>query len=475
MKLNIKKLIVLFFAGSILAGCEGKLDLAPISNSNAENFYKTTQDFDLAANAAFATLYTFYSPTSSVSYFAEQMSDNATMYNVAGIQADRKAFKDFDLKPSNTEVYRFWQENYKALYNVNIVLEKIETANLSDQYKESVKAQMMFLRGLYYFNMVQMWGDIPLVTTPLTAAQSYNVLRSPASDVYNLVISDLKYAVDHLPLPAAVASTPGKPTKYAAETLLGKVYLTLGRKPEAAQVLMDVYGKYSLVPNYANLWGATIKNTPESIFEIQYKGGAGNPYSNYWTEFAPTENFVLTLFGGGMNQVTDDLYNEFEASDVRRDVTIAPGYTNKTGTFIPIKFPNKWVDKTAPAPNGRELSNNNFMVLRYADVLLMLSEATGDPKYLNEVRARVGLPLYGTAQYPANLYPSLDRAIEHERRVELALEFHRFFDLKRTGRAVEVVKKTKPIKNEGQLVLPIPLNVIQQNPSISQNSAYLNM
>jgi starch-binding outer membrane protein, SusD/RagB family len=166
MKLNIKKLIVLFFAGSILAACEGKLDLAPISNSNAENFYKTTQDFDLAANAAFATLYTFYSPTSSVSYFAEQMSDNATMYNVAGIQADRKAFKDYDLKPSNTEVYRFWQENYKALYNVNVVLEKIEAASLSDQYKESVKAQMMFLRGLYYFNMVQMWGDIPLVTSP---------------------------------------------------------------------------------------------------------------------------------------------------------------------------------------------------------------------------------------------------------------------------------------------------------------------
>lgn len=261
----------------------------------------------------------------------------------------------------------------------------------------------------------------------------------------------------------------------AAQALLGKVYLTLDRKTEAAQVLSEVYGKYRLVPQYAQLWGATIKNTSESVFEIQYKGGAGNPYSNYWTEFAPTDNFVLTLFGGGMNQVTDDLYNEYEEGDVRRNLSISTGYTNKNGTFIPIKFQNKWVDKTAPAPSGRELSNNNFVVLRYADVLLMLSEATSDSKYLNEVRSRVGLPAFGSPGYPTAKYPTLALALEHERRVELALEFHRLFDLKRTNRALDVVKRTKPIKNEGQLVLPIPQNVIQQNPKITQNSAYAGL
>jgi len=472
MKLNIKKLAVLICLGAILSGCDNSLDLAPISNSNASNFYKTTQDFDIAVNAAYATLYTFYAPASGVSYFAEQMSDNATMYNVAGIQADRKAFKDYALRPSNTEVYRFWQESYKALYSINIVLDKIDGATLADSYKQSVKAQMRFLRGLYYFQMAQMWGDIPLVTKVVTAEESYKILRSPVADVYAFVVEDLKYAADHLPLPAAVVSSPGKATKYAAEALLGKVYLSLNRKSEAATVLMDVYGKYSLVPQYTALWGANVKNTSESIFEIQYKGGAGNPYSNYWTEFAPTENFVLTAFGGGMNQVTDDLYNEYEAGDVRREASISTGYTNKNGTFIDIKFQNKWVDRNAPAPSGRELSNNNFTVLRYADVLLLLSEATDDPKYLNEVRARVGLPAYGTANYPTAKYPTLALAIEHERRVELALEFHRFFDLKRTGRALEVVKKTKPIQNAGQLVLPIPQIVIQQNPAITQNDAY---
>lgn len=475
MKLNISKLLVLILLGTITSSCQKSLDMAPISNSNAANFYKTTQDFELAVNAAYATLYTFYAPASGVSYFAEQMSDNATLYNVAGIQADRVAFKNFSLTPSNTEVYRFWQESYKALYNVNIVLDKIESAPLDNAFKESVKAQMMFLRGLYYFNMVQMWGDIPLVTKALSAAESYDVVRSPVADVYAQVVADLSYAAQMLPLPAGVVSTPGKATKYAAQAVLGKVYLTLDRKTEATQVLSEVYGKYRLVPQYAQLWGATIKNTSESVFEIQYKGGAGNPYSNYWTEFAPTENFVLTLFGGGMNQVTDDLYNEYEEGDVRRDVSISTGYTNKNGTFIPIKFQNKWVDKTAPAPNGRELSNNNFVVLRYADVLLMLSEATNDPKYLNEVRTRVGLPAFGSAGYPTAKYPTLALALEHERRVELALEFHRLFDLKRTNRALDVVKKTKPIQNEGQLVLPIPQNVIQQNSKITQNSAYAGL
>lgn len=463
----------------MLAGSACKksfLELTPVSNSNANNFYKTKEDFELAVSAAYATLYTFYAPNSGVSYFAEQMSDNATLYNVAGIQADRWAFKDYNLRPSNSEVYRFWQESYKSIFSVNIVLDKIEGAELEASYKDRVKAEMKFLRGLYYFNMVQMWGEIPLVTKPVTASESYSILRSPESAVYDLIVDDLKFAIENLPLPAEVTATPGKATKYAAETLLGKVYLTTGNKAEAATVLSEIYGKYALVPDYASLWGANIKNTSESIFEIQYKGGnASQPYSNYWTEFAPTENFVLTLFGGGMNQVTEDLYNEFETNDVRRGLSIAEGYTNKTGTFIPIKFPNKWVDKTAPAPGGRELSNNNFIVLRYADVLLMLSEATGDAKYLNEVRARAGMPAFGSAEYPGALYPTLDLAIEHERRVELALEFHRFFDLKRTGRALEVVKETKPIKSAEQLVLPIPQYVIQQNPSITQNEAYVGL
>jgi hypothetical protein len=457
----------------IAGGCkESFLDLAPISNVNTVNFYKTQADFDLAVNSAYATLYTFYGPEGAVSY-TEQLGDNGTMYNVAGIQADRWAFKDYTLRPSNTEVYRFWQETYKALYSVNVVIDKIKGAELDEAYKTGVTAEMMFLRGLYYFDMVQLWGELPIVTKPLSVEESYSTLRSPVADVYKQIVQDLQYASANLPA-AGQVSAAGKASKGAAQTLLGKVYLTLGDKPAAQQVLMEVYnsGEYSLLPQYGSLWVVSNKNTKESIFEIQYKGGAGNPYSNYWTSFAPTENFVLTLYGGGMNQVTDDLYDEYEDGDPRRDTSIFTGYTNKNGTFIPIKFPKKWVDKNAQVVGGRELSNNNFIVLRYADALLLLTEATGNPVYLNQVRARAGLPLFGEPGYPSGKYPTLELALEHERRVELAMEFHRWFDLKRTRRALAVLKAKGKAVTEERLLLPIPEIVRQQNNAITQNAGY---
>ena len=174
--------------------------------------------------------------------------------------------------------------------------------------------------------------------------------------------------------------------------------------------------------------------------------------------------------------VTDDLYNEYEPNDVRRDQTISLGYTNKAGTFIPIKYPKKWTDATAPivVVNGssREGSRNNFMLIRYADVLLLLAEATGDASYLNLVRARAGVPLYGSAEYPSALYPSLDLALEHERRVELAIEFNRGLDLRRTGRAVAVLTAKGKNVTADKLLLPIPEIVRQQNSAITQNSGY---
>ena len=448
------------------------LELAPVSNANAVNFYKTTSDFDLAVAAAYNSLYTIYAPEGSVSYASEQMGDNAIVYNISGIETDKWAFKDYNLKPANTMVYQFWQEYYKALFNINIVLDKIEAASVSTSYKEGVKAEMSFLRGLYYFNMVRLWGDVPLVLTPLSAEESYKVLRSPQADVYNQIIKDLQYAADKLPLNSAT-SVKGKATKGAAQTLLGKVLLTKGDKASAAAVLQQVYNsnEYSLLPSYASLWGPTAKNTKESIFEIQYIGGSSsNPYSRYYQIFFPNTN-IYGFYGGGMNQVTDDLWNEYESSDVRRDISIATGYQNGT-TFVAQKYPKKWTDASATIQGGAVYGNNNFMVLRYADVLLMLSEATGDASYLNQVRARVSLPAYGTAGYPSAKYPTLDLAIEHERRVELALEFHRWFDLKRTNRAIPVLSAKGKAITEQKLLLPIPEIVRNQNPAVLQNAGY---
>jgi starch-binding outer membrane protein, SusD/RagB family len=173
-----------------------------------------------------------------------------------------------------------------------------------------------------------------------------------------------------------------------------------------------------------------------------------------------------------MNMVTDDLYNEYENGDIRREVSFYTGY-EKGGVFVPIKFNKKWVDLTAPLDGGAEASNNNFMILRYADVLLLLTEATGDPQYMNRVRARAGLPLFGSAGYPSDKYPTVELAVEHERRMELALEFHRWFDLKRTGRAVPVLSAKGKAINENKLLLPVPQYALGQNPNLGpQNPGY---
>ncbi|KAA0993561.1 RagB/SusD family nutrient uptake outer membrane protein [Dyadobacter aurulentus] len=470
MKKNIFILTLITFVAA-LSGCkESFLELAPISNPNAENFYKTRSDFDLAVNAAYNTLYTVYHPQGPVSYTGELMADNVTILNISGNQADKWQFRDYSLAPANTMVYQFWQDFYKSLYNINIILSKIETADIDAAYKAQTQGEMLFLRSLYYYNMVQIWGDMPLVTRPLTAAESYDVLRSPASEIHAQIIKDLAEAKTKLPATAAIA---GRTTKSAAQMLLGKVYLLAGDKTNAVKELKEIYDskKFELLPSYAALWDVKNKNTKESIFEIQYLGGAAtNPYSNYYLEFFPNSN-ALGFYGAGMNQVVNDILAEYEQGDNRRLASVDTGYTDAKGVFTPAFFPKKWADKTAPLINQSIAANNNFIVFRYADLLLLLTEATGDVSYLNEVRKRSNLPLFGAAGYPAK-YSTVALAVEHERRVELAFEFHRWFDLKRTGRAIPVLtQKGKPV-TEAKLLLPIPNIVRDQNAKITQNAGY---
>lgn len=449
---------------------ESFLELAPVSNPSAENFYKTRSDFDLATNAAYNTLYTVYHPQGPVSYAGELMADNVTIFNISGNQADKWQFRDYTLAPANTMVYQFWQDFYKSIYNLNIILDKIQNVDLDAAYKAQTQGEMLFLRSLYYFNMVQLWGDVPLITKPVSAVEAYDILRTPASEIYAQIIRDLTEAKGKLPATTTIA---GRTTKGAAQTLLGKVYLAMGDKTNGVKELKEVYDskQYELLPAFASVWDVKNKNTKESIFEIQFLGGSATvPYSNYYLEFFPNSN-ALGFYGAGMNQVVEDIWNEYEKGDGRREASIDTGYTDAKGNFTKAKFPKKWQDKSAPLINQNIAANNNFIVLRYADVLLLLSEATGDATYLNQVRKRAGLPLYGESSYPAK-YNTVALAVEHERRVELAFEFQRWFDLKRTNRVIDVLTaKGKPV-TQNKLLFPIPNFVRDQNAKITQNAGY---
>jgi hypothetical protein len=207
--------------------------------------------------------------------------------------------------------------------------------------------------------------------------------------------------------------------------------------------------------------------------EVQYRAGTNSVNSNHQQFYTPFHwafhlpGMTETFRGNGMNTPTPDVTNEFEPNDeVRKSTSVYPGYINlDTKQFVEYPFTMKFHD-----PNWR-YPGQNFEIIRYADILLMLSEVTNDPVYLNMVRARVGLPGYGQPGYPEK-YNTLAKAIEHERRVELCFEFHRFFDLVRTGRAIEVMKAKGKNIDQDKLLFPIPLYTIDVNPKITQNPGY---
>ena len=257
--------------------------------------------------------------------------------------------------------------------------------------------------------------------------------------------------------------------------------MTQKRYADAAAKLKEVIDKdtYSLLPNYADLFKPANKNSKESVFEVQFKKGNIGEGSNWANQYAPENsgNVVITFGGSGNNHPTPDLDKSYEAGDPRRNVSMASSYVNSSGVKIDYYYIKKYADP--PVVNGD--SDDNWYVLRYADVLLMYAEALNETgktaealTYLNQIRKRVGLSDKAiTAQADMRL------AIEQERRVELAFEGHRWFDLVRTDRALPVLQAKataigiKTALSANNLVFPIPQSQIDINPTkIKQNPGY---
>lgn len=351
--------------------------------------------------------------------------------------------------------------------------------------------EVRFLRGLMYFNLVRIFGDVPLVLHELKDIEaSYALGRTSATEVYEAIVADLLFAVQNLPV-SYTGTDIGRATSGAAKGILGKVYLTQKKYQEAAQVLGEVInsGQYQLLTNVADLWKPASKNSKESLFEVQFKKQAGaNTGSNYSSRYTPYLSGVALIgfetTSGGFNTPTEDIVNAYTSADLRKSASVATSYTNQTGTVI-TGLSGRYTKKFLGAYTNGQGAEDNWPVLRYADVLLMYAEALnevgfqsgGDAfKYLNAVRSRAGLPAMSSSatddRYRILNQQSFRLAIETERRLELAFEGHRWFDLIRTGRALDVLKSSKNIQAY-QLLLPIPQQQIDINPKvIKQNSGY---
>lgn len=450
------------------------LALSPISSANVDKFYQTPADFQTAILGAYSTLQTggMYG---NWFLFSEERSDNTEQEDYAGTTQVYGDFDTFTLLSTNSFISDAWNAHYRLINQCNTVLSRIPSVSFSDAtQKDQLIGEAKFLRALAYFNLVRVYGDGPLVTTAISGADAYQVNRSPVADIYTQIGADLTDASAKLPVSYTGASI-GRATKGAAATLLGKVYLTQKQYDKAAQTLKTVIdaGTYSLLPTYASVFLDANAQNKESIFEVAYKASSQGEGSNYATNFSPKRGAVYVTgqgSGQGYNRPTQNMIAAYESGDLRKSVSLSETWTDGKQVYNDPYVKKQFITPLATAYDG----DGNWIVLRYADVLLMYAEALNEQgqtsqalPFLNQVRTRAGLTeRTGLSQADARL------ALEQERRVELAFEGHRWFDLVRTGRALTVMKATGKTVSERDLLFPIPQQQIDINPLLKQNTGY---
>lgn len=488
------KLVILGIGILSLTSCEEAfndfLDIRPVSqsiavdNSNSDTAltYKTAAEVEAALGGLYAE---FRNEYFELDYFVNGDAQSDDAYagadNPANFQID-----EFSIDATNTNVSRDWAYLYSTIGKANEIINNVERVpdqQLSNTRKSEIKGEASFIRAFMYFHLVRLWGDVPIQLTEIRTVSAellpeiYPIMfpaRSPQAEVYAQIIADLEYALGTV---RVSAPNKGLITKGAVNSVLAKVYAT--REPKDWNKVLEhtaavIAGGYSLLPEYDMLWNNQNENSAESIFEINYEGtnasgnwGASMFMGTDWKKFNTPSNDLVRAF-------------DQEGDVIRKNSSIV--FKNVSGLWSDPYWPstnfpfiNKYRNITSPSPQ-------NYIFIRLADILLLRAEAlteTGDltsaADLVNQVRERVDLPpITETTQDAMRLL------IAKERRLELAFEGHRWFDLKRTGRAIEVISNLQgpggeplnyPI-NENKLWWPIPQSELDNNTKLVQNEGY---
>lgn len=464
------------FGVSSLCSCNDFLTEYPTANENVPNFYKTETDIAQGVNAAYNALASTGQYGKNFIYLMEVRSDNSSVSSVTnsgGIYGDIYLFKE---SPYNVVLNDTWVACYDGIKRCNIVLDRIGDISMADDNRSKYTGEMLFIRALTHFNLVRLWGAVPLAThyydNPFVAFEEG---RTPVDQVYFQIKTDLNQAIALLP-DSKDKNRPGAAISYTAKALLAKVHLTLHEYAEAKTLLEDVInnGPYSFIDDYATIFDVTNKNNSESIFEIQYSGnetGLGSAFANL---FAPPGTKELT--GGigttdGANIPTEKFAESYDPRDKRKDVTIG---TVSTGSLYCKKF--------VTTPVLANQSDANFIVMRFTEVLMMYAEVLNEISYsttgeamtiINKIRKRAGLPAYRDSDLPDKA--TFAKAILDERRYEFAFENIRWFDLIRTGTAIDAIRVSdiELVISDYQMVYPIPQRQIDTAPGVmTQNPQY---
>ena len=461
--MKTKNILSIFILISFMSCSKEFTDLSPISERNTGSFYTSANDFEVALAGVYNTLLSQGIYNEAI-WIMNDLRSDITFWDAGGLAAAIVRYDDFEETTIDYVGRDSWIAHYKGIGRANSVIGRIEDVDMDASQKARIVGEAKFLRSLLYYNLATTFGNVPLVLNEATSADDDEEnVQVPVAQIYTQIAADLTEAESSLPSTAK----GGRATKGAAAALLGKVYLTHGDKTSAASALKRVSG-YSLVDNYADLWGVENEFNTESIFEVSYESGYG-VLGNLYTSAMNTE-LGATVTSGPRNFPTKSLISSYEAGDTRFEASIAGigseavGFAaDGAGWCIKYGTTNPSTDNDGP---------NNWVVLRYADVLLMLAEALGESTesygYINQVRARAGL-----GAISSSTTGTFAEKLLQERKVELAFEGHRWPDLKRFGVAASVMSSDqRAIDIRGRLNLAIPQREMDINPDFVQNPGY---
>ncbi len=456
----MKKLVLLsIMAGLLLvSSCEKFLDLSPIDQIGSNGFYTNTQEVEAGVIAIYdgmqAMVMTEYALT-------EMRSDNSKTKNSEGEWAQ---FEDMNVQPTSATVSAYWSNNYNIIFRANTVLENLGVVTNSAT-KNQFEGEAKFARALSHFNLVRAFGDVPVIDKVIGPNDKEYFKRKSTAEVYAFIIDDLEDAIGFLPGRSGIGE--GRATSGAANALLGKVYLTMGNYTAAKTALDAVVtsGNYGMATTYNGVFYSE-RNT-EIIFAVQFIPDDAKDSEIF------SYDFTWKGRASGLNYPTDDLMASLEVGDTRASTLFYfEPLAGSSGRFECGKF------RAITAANS-QLGGNDWIVLRYADVLLMRAEAimagaasTTDAVALgavNLLRGRAGLTPLATLTKEDLL---------KERRVELAFENHRLYDLIRLGYAdavmgaFAVTTEANFTYSSTDLLLPIPQRERNLYPTLTQNLGY---
>ena len=481
----------------LLSGCDF-LNRSPYDSVDTSQGFQTLADAEAAINAAYqplqwAKLYNMRIWTLDIIAGNSEVgagggTDGEETVDLANFIADADNFAALDL----------WRGPSPGILRCNFVLQKVPAMNIDETIKNRILGEAHFLRAHYYFLLVRLFGGVPLQTEPADSNSDLLLPRASAEEVYELIVEDLDQAITLLPQRSAYTQEHiGRATKEAAMAELARVYLTHYQDYEHYQLVVDLCEEirkmgYQLEADYADLWNPSKQNGVESIFEVQYYGKTNYDFwsnenqASWLSTFTGPRNSGMAAGCYGWNQPTAEFVSQYETGDVRKEKTVfytgCPTFDGMTysSAYSTTGYNVRKFLLTKTQSPDYNTSNQNWVVTRYADVLLMKAEALNEmgqttlaeaPLY--EVRCRAGLTNRSTIEGLSQM--QMREKIIHERRMELAFEGHRWFDMIRykDNYALNFLHSIgKTSATSKHLLLPIPTQEREANPKLTQNPGW---